>query len=389
MRVLSFNARWAAKIERRNKRQAAKEQRLREAREAKTAREQEEEAKRKTNPFAAGAKVGAPGGALFGGDTNRFAVTDATEAGSAGTDAEVVGLETEGGDESEDDDDMAEELAIKASLDAAPRPMHDWSNESPAYLPAEYLTTYSEPSSSARAYEESKESKKQLKKLKESGGVSEMKGWEAEKYESMMASGVDETFERFLKRVGPNGKQVVRYEFGGTPLAFHAAGPAYDKLWPKQKPSSTTISGAAFKSTAGRDAGREYSSGGVSPCPLCGSRRVFEVQLMPNLVNTLRPGSIVGGHQDNEKEEKEEDAETRKKREIEEALGMKLPDKPDADGITRSKPAPQDDAAQLARRTGLMWSTAFVFVCEKDCRGEEEGEVWSEEAVEVQLEHES
>lgn len=387
--MLTFNARWAVKLEKKKQRQQAKEARQREIQEKKAAREAEVEAKRKNNPFTSSApKMEGLGGALFGGAANPFAAssilaekTDEENKSGSKSDSEE--------DEDEEDDQMAEEMAIKASLDSSQRQDLDWSKDAPAYQPAHYLTTYSEPSSSARAYEESKESKKQLKQLKESGGIGEMKGWESEKYESMMVSGIDETFERFVKRVSPNGKQVVRYEFGGTPLSFHATGPTYEKLWPKQKSTSTTISGAAFKDSS-RSTPRDYSSEGVSHCPLCGSRRVFEVQLMPNLVNTLRPGSIVGGQEGDEEEEK--DAEKRKKREIEEAIGHALPDQPDADGITRSKPNPvaqvEEDPSKLARRTGLQWSTAMVFVCEKDCRGEDQGEIWSEEVVEIQLEHE-
>jgi pre-rRNA-processing protein TSR4 len=386
LRVLTFNARWAVKLEKKRQREEAKEARRRELQEKAAAREMEEEAMRKKNPFASsGAKIGALGGGLFGGEASLFSPANVLVEKKTST------VEADLDAESEDDhDDLAEEMAIKASLEETQRIESDWTREAPAYHPAQYLNTYAELSSSARAYEESKESKKQLKKLKESGGVGEMKGWEAEKYESMMVSGVDETFERFVKRVSADGKQVVRYEFAGTPLPFHAKGPAYEKLWAKKRPSVTTVSGGAFQA-ANRDALREYSSDGITPCSLCGSRRVFELQLMPNLVNTLRPEAIVGGLQGDE-DETDLDAEKRKRREIEEALGHKLPEKADADGVSRTIPGSlQDDPTKLSPRTGLNWSTAMVFVCENDCRGSEskKGEIWSEEVVELQFEHES
>lgn len=381
IRVLSFNARWEAKLEKRRQRQEAKAARLKELAEKKAAKEKEEEARRKENPFtSAGPKMGGLGANLFSGEANPF-TSESKEA------SQKVASDHETDEETEDEEDtLAEELAIKASIESSKRQDSDWAKDAPAYLPAQYLNTYAEPSSSARAYEESKESKKQLKKLKESGGVGEMKGWEAERYESMMVAGIDETFERFVKRVSPNGKQVVRYEFGGIPLPFHAKGHVYNKLWIKSRPASTTVSGQAFKDTS-RDTGRGYSSDAISSCSTCGSRRVFELQLMPNLVNTLRPSSIVGGRQE---EEEEKDAEKKKRREIEEAIGHKLPDKPDSDGITRSKPTEEQTSSRLALRSGLQWSTAMVFVCEKDCRGTElnKGEIWSEEVVELQFEHE-
>lgn len=392
IRVLSFNARWEAKLEKRRQRQEAKAARLKKLEEERAAKEREDEARRKKNPFtSSGTKIGSFGGGIFGNETNPFAsVTSAPKEAAGEETSHPVTYDHESDDESAEDeeDTLAEELAMKASIESSERQGPDWAKEAPAYLPAQYLNTYAEPSSSARTYEESKESKAQLKKLKESGGIGEMKGWEAERYESMMVAGIDETFERFVKRVSPHGKQVVRYEFGGIPLPFHAKGPVYNKLWVPNWPTSTTVSGQAFKNTI-KDASRVYSSDAISPCSACGSRRVFELQLMPNLVNTLRPSSIVGGQQGEEGEE-EKDAEKRKRREIEEAIGHKLPDKPDSDGITRSKPWKDQTPSKLASRSGLQWSTAMVFVCEKDCRGSKssKGEIWSEEVVELQFEHE-
>jgi pre-rRNA-processing protein TSR4 len=396
VRVLTFNARWASKLEKKKQRQQAKDVRLREMQERKENREKEADAKRKVNPFSTAAPKGEGlGGGLFGGAANPFAVSAVPEQSvSQQVDLPADTIVSEDDAEENSDDDMAEEMAIKASLQSRPLQDHDWSKDAPAYHPAHYLTTYSEPSSSARAYEESKELKKELKQLKESGGITGMQGWESEKYESMMISGMDETFERFVKRVSPNGKQVVRYEFGGVPLPFHAKGAAYEKLWPSVKPTSTTVSGAAFKDLSRRNAPREYSTDGVSRCPLCGSKRIFEVQLMPNLVNSLRVDQIVGGGHERDDDERihdEEDAEKRKKREIEEALGHAIPDQPDSDGVTRSKPTLEQEeerSDKLAKKTGLKWSTAMVFVCEQDCRGKDQGEIWSEEVVEMQLEHE-
>ena len=77
----------------------------------------------------------------------------------------------------------------------------------------------------------------------------------------------------------------------------------------------------------------------------------------------------------------------------EEALGHKLPNQPDADGITRDKVEPnttEEQNGELPRRTGLKWNTAFVFVCEKDCHQDSQGKSsWSEEVVELQYENEA
>lgn len=285
---------------------------------------------------------------------------------------------------------MAEELAIKASIESSKAEWsdQDWSQKAPAYEPAQYLTTFAEPTSSTRTEAEQKKNKAQMQKLKQDG-IQDVSGLEAEKYESMMANGTDAIFERFVKRVSAHGKQIVRYEFGGVPIPFHAKGKAYDKIWPsKQAEGKTVISGQAFKAGT---SGREYSTANIPTCPKCGSKRVCEMQLMPNLVNTLRPKMLKGGNDGDQKTGKE-DAEAERRREIEEALGHKLPNQPDSDGITRDKveqSTTEEQNGELTRRTGLKWNTAFVFVCEKDCHQDTEGKSsWSEELVELQYENE-
>lgn len=404
VRILSHNARWAAKLERKRRRGERKAAHLKKLEEDRIAREEEEEKRRKVNPFASkssGIMTGGLGGALFGGDANPFGATAVPAPAMTTTDdveEDEIARPEDKSDESDNEDDqaeqMAEELAIKASLETKQTDWadRDWSRSAPAYEPAQYLTTFAEPSSSVQSNEEQKRNKAQMQKLKQNG-IQEVKGWEAEKYESMMAAGVDDVFQRFLKRVSQHGKQLVRYEFGGTPLPFHAKGKAYDTLWPKQKRKGATIvTGQAFSANGeGAKDERDYTTENVARCLRCGSRRVFEMQLMPNLINTLRPKLIKGGSDGDESAV--QDAEAERRREIEEALGHRLPVQPDADGITRDSKADQPAAeeAKVARRTGLRWNTAMVFVCEADCHDEQAAgmtQSWSEEVVELQTEHE-
>lgn len=424
VRILAHNARWAAKLEKKRQRREAKEVELKKQAEARKQREEEEAKRKKANPFAIagqGAKSasGGLGRALFGADSaasNPFAAPSAQDKADEGTPA---GASEQGttvddvaaGDSSDSDGDgdmdesedarIAEELAVKASLNdkRAQWAEADWSRDAPAYEPPQYLNTFAEPSSSARHEDDRKRNKAEMQKLKNEGlSGNEMKGWEAEKYESMLAN-TDDVFERFVKRVGHNGKQVVRYEFGGVPLPFHAKGAAYEKLWPAKGAGhgSTVVSGAAFSSESAprsTQAARDFAQKGIPPCTRCGGSRVFEMQLMPNLVNTLRPSMLQGGTDGDRGGEarSQKDAEAERRREIEEALGRKLPTAPDADGITRDKvPAArsQDTSTpQTAmRRTGLLWNTAMVFVCEADCH--DESSSWAEEVVEMQSEHEA
>lgn len=424
---MQFNKRWAAKLEKKKAKQEEREQRLRLQAEQNQKRKDEEDAKRKINPFASGASQ-QTGGGLFGGgfgdsaQANPFA--SASAAGEQSTDSPVAAgnegqLQSSGANDEDDEEDdesevdeqdrLAEEMAMKAAVEEAATNQADWTAKAPAYQPALYLNTVPESSSSARAGDKAETAKltnKETASVKASQGLnasdSELKGLEKESYERMMLNGVDEVFEKFVARVGAEGRQVVRYELGGTPLSFNAQGEVYDALWPKASAGrGTAVSKAAFGPQAGNQ--RSYDASKVPPCPVCNSPRNFEVQLMPALINTLRPEKIKGDDSTSGDANADQhlDAQTRRRMELEAALGKKLAAQPDADGITRTGAANGQDAAatgpaRLDRKTGLCWSTAMIFVCEKDCcipRGtgeeggsNEEGETWREEWVALQFE---
>ena len=192
--------------------------------------------------------------------------------------------------------------------------------------------------------------------------------WAFEAYENSLE--VDQVFARFTKRVGYEGEQCVRYvlctilnvrllmdgpsyELKGDPLPF-ASDKVFDLLFPVQPQSPLPVTRAAFKVVTIQK--RVYNPVSLSPCPLCKSKRVFECQLMPNLINILRSG---------ETETKLTDEERRKA--VENALkGGNAPD-------TR----------------GMGWGTCMIFSCEKDCCVDDDGEFearecWREELVIVQ-----
>ncbi|KAJ7035698.1 programmed cell death protein 2 [Mycena alexandri] len=149
--------------------------------------------------------------------------------------------------------------------------------------------------------------------------------WIAEAYENSLD--VDQVFERFTKRVGFEGDQCVRYELEGTPLPY-ASDSVLDSLFP------------------------------LSPAPLLPSKRVFECQLMPNLINVLSTG-------DSQDQRKKLTDEERRKLVEQELKGGS------SDG-----------------RRGMEWGTCLIFSCSKDCSltddGKEARESWREEAVLVQ-----
>ncbi|KAH6573268.1 hypothetical protein BASA62_003043 [Batrachochytrium salamandrivorans] len=82
--------------------------------------------------------------------------------------------------------------------------------------------------------------------------------WLGETYEAM-GLGVDKLFKRFQRTVHLASEQCIRYSLKGTPLWYKA---------------NTTQS--------------ELSSGHIPICERCGAKRVFECQLMPNILNILK-----------------------------------------------------------------------------------------------------
>ncbi|KAN0064844.1 hypothetical protein ACQY0O_001901 [Thecaphora frezii] len=434
IRVLKHNPRWAAKLEKQRQRREAREARAceREAQEA--ARKAEQERLSKINPFVSKAPVQTSSGTglgdmLFGGGSAAFAsanpfagtATASAPVSSAGdvNAPERKDIESNYSEEDEDEDEddeeerLAEELQIKADLERKSTPNSDWVKQVPKY-PALYLNTIPEPSSSK---DEKKLTAAQAKTLKpdEDYNDEELKAWGKEGYEKMMLDGIDDVFERFAKRVGVEGRQAVRYEFGGQPLPFHGRGQLYKKLWPKDpaaKPSQPVavtrgaFTTSGFASSSGMPA---YDASCIPPCPACGSARIFEAQLMPNLINLLRPQAIQKGEEQPSNFDDDDDCdsddlshlsgEERRRAEIERELGRTLSvphtegDSSDA-GRKATTMAQDEGKPRVPRRTGLVWSTAMIYVCEKDCcipadGAAEEGETWREEWIGVQFEDEA
>lgn len=111
---------------------------------------------------------------------------------------------------------------------------------------------------------------------------------------------------------GELSDQVLRYERAGAPLPF-CVDEAYETLFN----------------------GKKYDASKVERCS-CGSRRVFEVQLMPQIVSYLSK-----------------------------------------DGLLKDK----EDEMEIT------WSAVWVFCCEKDCGiDERKEEAWKEEKCMLQYE---
>ncbi|GAC97438.1 hypothetical protein PHSY_005024 [Pseudozyma hubeiensis SY62] len=411
IRTLKFNRRWAAKLEKQKEKRLAREQAKKEREAAAAKAKQEQEERAKVNPFSApagGANAGL-GGMLFGGSSdNPFAAPAA--APSVAQPTTEGDSERQASDDDDYDDDseseqeseserLAEELALKSDLAAStPTAESAWVESSTRYPPL-YLNTVPEPSSSSLSKKLSKQEAAMLKSASASGALNstdasddaDLKGFAKEGYEKMLLDGIDDTFERFLKRVSVEPRQAVRYEFGGQPIAFHAKGKIYDLLWPKERSAKpgqgVTVTKSQFSAGAGASGERSFSSRAVPPCEQCGGERVFEAQLMPNLINLLRAEQIQSADGSlapdtlHTSSASDGDEETKRKAAIEQALGRRLP----SEGGSKQKNGSEE--VKFDARTGLVWSTAFVFVCKNDCCRDDD-ECWQEEVVLAQFEDE-
>ena len=100
----------------------------------------------------------------------------------------------------------------------------------------------------------------------------------ASKEKELFESSLDKTFQRFADRVAQNPLQVLRYEFGGTPLLYSSIDPV-GRLFPSSshnQPFSGTV--ATTRTTAG-----------IPPCSNCFQPRTYELQLMPHAIDELEP----------------------------------------------------------------------------------------------------
>lgn len=92
-------------------------------------------------------------------------------------------------------------------------------------------------------------------RIEEEDAAETVSALDREAFESSM----DAAFQKFADRLAQNPDQVIRYEFGGTPLLYSKTDAVGEKL------TKSTIPG----------------------CPNCGGRRTFEVQLTPNAIAEL------------------------------------------------------------------------------------------------------
>ncbi|KAJ8330179.1 hypothetical protein O5D80_001749 [Batrachochytrium dendrobatidis] len=137
----------------------------------------------------------------------------------------------------------------------------------------------------------------------ESSHSSALDEWAGEQYESM-GLGVDKLFKRFQRTVTMAPEQCIRYEFKGSPL------------WYQMDTVQSQI-----------------SSNHIPLCEKCGGNRVFECQLMPNILSILS----VDTHQ----------------------------------SVVNTTHGSNETSKELYAKLGMGmdYGSVYIFVCENDCDG--------------------
>ncbi|KAK7679486.1 hypothetical protein QCA50_017540 [Cerrena zonata] len=334
-RALRFNEKYAAKLEKKRARQKAKE----DAKKAAQKAEEERKSSAKVNPFSMKSSAGAPsfgmglGNQIFGNVSADGPEDEQDEPSSAADDDSS----------SEDEDSSGSEDELVTAMASSTLDTSEWAT-APAYTSL-YLSTFSEylPKQKTPKVPSADDVEAEHENGKQPKDVS----WAMEGYENSLET--DHVFDRFSQRVEYQSDQCVRYDMGGTPLPF-AHDAVFDRLFPVPRSASSgvPVTKAAFMVTPGGGK-RVFDSSSLPACKHCGAKRVFECQLMPNLINVLKtPKSDEG---------KKNLTDDERRKEVEKVL------KRAGDGR-------------------MDWGTCMIFSCEKDCEASKS--CWAEELVLVQ-----
>ncbi|KAF6753006.1 programmed cell death protein 2 [Ephemerocybe angulata] len=346
-RGLRYNQKYAAQLERKLARQRQREQEKAEA----LAEEERKKVSAKINPFSM--KLGAPGPNPFGLGAQLFgdvSPSPAPVSPTSGVTADDLKSEDEGSQSDEgSDDDSGSEGSLITAMSTTVISESGWKS-APTYPPL-YLSTLSE-----YVPPKAKFSLPPGTQIIDPSEVDEKSGkdttWISESYENSLD--IDQVFEKFSKRVEIEPEQVVRYDLKGTPLPF-SSDETFKSLFPDPKQETLPVTKAAF--TVVQPQKRVYDPSSVPPCPSCGAPRVFECQLMPNIINVLSTS----------------DAPTDKN----------LTDEERRQAVEKALKKGDKDA-----RGSMEWGTCMIFSCENDCCVDENKkeckESWKEEYVLIQ-----
>ncbi|KZT54952.1 hypothetical protein CALCODRAFT_370547 [Calocera cornea HHB12733] len=335
-RSLCHNAKYAAKLERQRARKAAQS----------SAPEKPAAPKSGTNPFSravpASDQVVAPSGLgdlLFAANSSNCDHPDSCGWGEA-SDSNSATDEEDDEEEESPEEELAEE---DSGTQARGEPNPDWALQ-PSYRSL-YISTVEEYINAKPPPPVSKKAINEAQTSTDTGGAP----WGKESYEVMHK--LDDIFEKFVARVQEEPQQVLRYDLSGTPLPFSSRDAVYKRLFPVQPIAPGTAVPINGPTPPVKHA---YDPSVLDPCPRCGGSRVFEAQLVPNLINILQRRDPPSSNKKQSAEERQQELE----------------------------------ALLRGKTDGMEWGTVMVFSCLADCSVDSAGvqcsETWVEELVAVQ-----
>ncbi|KAH9072183.1 programmed cell death protein 2, partial [Lactarius deliciosus] len=271
------------------------------------------------NPFAMSGNINNASNSGIGSDM----FDSMAQPGPPGAITSHVSASEEEENADSDGDSASTSSSLVLALASAALTDSSW-DLSPFYAP-QYLSTVSE----YIPYPKKAPDEHAVGAAPDVGAGQESHTWSSEKYENSMRT--DHVFDRFNGRVIHEPQQcravsAFAYDLGGIPMPF-ADDDIYKKLFPLLPGKSGLATVTKFNASSPR---RGYDATSIPSCPHCRSRRVFECQLMPNLINILGTGSSADGDRGATTEEE--------RKEVAEAHGR-----------------------------GMEWGTILVFSCEKDC----------------------
>ncbi len=153
----------------------------------------------------------------------------------------------------------------------------------------------------------------------------------------------------------------ARYELGGVPLPYSSTSTLYHRLFPN---APTTATKSHDDAEEDLQIESYYDPSSIPPCPRCNAKRVFEMQLVPQLISVLQPDTLSTTGLPIKRRKKKGLSEEERKKEL-----------------ARLAAGEGGDGEGGGGGIGEMeWGTIMVFGCEADCEG------FGEEWVEVEWE---
>ena len=142
-----------------------------------------------------------------------------------------------------------------------------------------------------------------------------------------------------------------RYDLGGVPLPYSSASPLYRRLFPGAPTTRTP------DEEEEPDFAEFYDMSTIPPCPQCGGKRVFELQLVPSLISILQPDTLTTtGQLSNGIRKGKQSAQSEEERKME---------------LARLASGAKDKEQGVGE---MEWGNVLVFGCKNDCVGF--GEEW-------------